>query len=99
MPAYVVVDVNVKDAKKYEDYKQAAQESVVQHGGRYVARGTGMEPLEGAWAPKRLVILEFPDVAAAKTWYRSPEYTAARKHRAGGVADFSAWIVDGYALP
>jgi len=33
-----------------------------------------MEVLEGDWTPKRLVILEFPDVATLKAWYHSPEY-------------------------
>lgn len=90
--------MHVKDAKKYEDYKAAAQKSVVAHGGKYIARGTGMEKLEGSWDAKRLVLLEFPDAAAARAWYHSPDYAAARKHRSGGVADFSAWIVDGYTL-
>jgi uncharacterized protein (DUF1330 family) len=30
--------------------------------------------LEGDWQPRRVVILEFPDVARLKAWYHSPEY-------------------------
>jgi uncharacterized protein (DUF1330 family) len=30
--------------------------------------------LEGDWKPKRIVVIEFPDMARLKTWYNSPEY-------------------------
>ena len=46
------------------------------------ARGGAAEAFEGA-APKRTVVLEFPNADAARRWYHSPEYTAARKLRAG----------------
>jgi uncharacterized protein (DUF1330 family) len=37
-------------------------------------RGGALESLEGGWAPKRMVILEFPSMAQAKAWYTSTEY-------------------------
>ena len=37
-------------------------------------RGGKVEPLEGGWAPKRIVVLEFPSLEQAQNWYRSPEY-------------------------
>jgi uncharacterized protein (DUF1330 family) len=33
-----------------------------------------MEMLEGDWAPKRLVVLEFPSFERAKEFYNSEEY-------------------------
>jgi len=48
--------------------------AVAAYGGRYLARGGAVEPLEGGWAPKRMVILEFPSMAQAKAWYASAEY-------------------------
>ena len=30
--------------------------------------------LEGTFSPKRIVIIEFPSLAAAKAWHASPEY-------------------------
>jgi uncharacterized protein (DUF1330 family) len=32
------------------------------------------EVLEGHWHPHRIVVIEFPDMAAIKAWYNSPEY-------------------------
>jgi len=45
-----------------------------QYGGRYLTRGGAAELIEGGPEPKRVVILEFADVAAVKRWYDSPEY-------------------------
>ena len=58
MPAYVVVNVRVKDPARYADYIKMAPASILAHGGRYIARGGKTEVLEGDWSPSRLVILE-----------------------------------------
>jgi uncharacterized protein (DUF1330 family) len=78
---YVIVDIQVLDQGKFEKYKQLAASSIAQYGGNYVARGGKIEPLEGGWMPQRLVIVEFPSVERAKTWYDSPEYSQAKKIR------------------
>jgi uncharacterized protein (DUF1330 family) len=81
MPAYVVVQVTVKDPTVYEDYKVLAPPSIAQHGGRYIVRGAKTELLEGTWEPPRLVILEFPSADRARAWWSSPEYAAAKALR------------------
>jgi uncharacterized protein (DUF1330 family) len=81
MPAYVIVDIEVNDAPRYEDYKKLAAASVAAHHGRYLARGGATEVLYGEWKPGRLVILEFPSLEEAKAWESSPEYTQAKKIR------------------
>ena len=78
MPAYVVLDVDVKDPSVFEQYKQLAPRSIAAYGGRYLARGGATETLEGGWTPKRLVILEFPTVERAKAWTMSEEYRPAK---------------------
>ena len=50
--------------------------------------------MEGDNETRRLVILEFPDMATARTFYNSPEYTAAKAERAG-AADGQFVIVEG----
>jgi uncharacterized protein (DUF1330 family) len=76
MAAYVLVEIEVRDAARYEDYKSAAAPSIAKYGGKYLARGGAAEALEGA-PPQRVVVLEFADVAAARRWYASPDYQAA----------------------
>lgn len=74
MSAYLFANVEVTDAAGYEQYRQRVSATIEAHGGRYVVRGGATEVLEGDWTPKRMVILEFPDMAQLKAWYQSPEY-------------------------
>ncbi len=89
MPAYFIVDVDVKDPEAYEGYKKAAADSIAQYGGRYLVRVGKHEVLEGTWHPTRLVVLEFPSVDAARRWYSSPEYSKVKpirlKHAVGSL--------------
>ncbi|HEY7160821.1 MAG TPA: DUF1330 domain-containing protein [Acidobacteriota bacterium] len=78
MPAYVVVDIEIKDQSLYDQYKQMAPSSIAAYGGKYLARGGACEILEGSWLPKRLVILEFESMARAKQWWESIEYSDAK---------------------
>ena len=96
MSAYVVVNCEVTDLVKYEQYKSMAPKIIEQYGGRYLARGGATAVLEGDWQPKRVVILEFPTLAAAKTFYNSPEYQAACDVRFG-AASMDIIAVEGVA--
>jgi uncharacterized protein (DUF1330 family) len=81
MSAYVVVQVDVKDPVRYEDYKRLVPRSVAKYGGRFVVRGGKTETLEGTWSPKRFVMLEFPDAERAKAWWASADYAEAKALR------------------
>jgi uncharacterized protein (DUF1330 family) len=81
MPAYVVVDVDVKDRERYAEYVKLAPPSIAQYGGRYLSRAGRTETLEGEWTPRRFVILEFPTYERAKEWWSSPEYAPAKALR------------------
>jgi len=54
---------------------------VTQYGGRFVVRGGKVQPLEGGWSPKRVVVVEFPTMEQAQKWYRSAEYAPLIKLR------------------
>ena len=85
MAAYILVDCEVTDPARYDNYKKLAPPAIAKYGGRYIVRGGAMTQLEGAWCPERVVVLEFPDSEAAKRFYDSPEYRAARDLRAGAA--------------
>jgi uncharacterized protein (DUF1330 family) len=85
VPAYIVVETDIHDAEQYELYKQASPAAVEAGGGRFIARGGDVAILEGDWQPKRLVLLEFPDLDATKRFYESPEYQDARRLREGAA--------------
>jgi uncharacterized protein (DUF1330 family) len=81
MAAYIIADVDVTDSAKYEEYRQKVPAVITKHGGRYLARGGATEVLEGSWAPRRAVIVEFPSMAALKAFWDSPEYRPLRAIR------------------
>ena len=74
MPAYVIAEVDVIDPAGFDEYRKGVPATIAAYGGRYLARGGALEPLEGGWTPKRMVVLEFPSMAQAKAWYTSAEY-------------------------
>jgi uncharacterized protein (DUF1330 family) len=98
MPAYVIVEVRVTHPEPYAGYRDLATASVARHGGRFLVRGGAVTPLEGDWQPERLVVLEFPSVDAARSWYESDDYQEALKVRLANSVG-KAVIVEGYAPP
>jgi uncharacterized protein (DUF1330 family) len=66
MPAYVIADADVQDPERYERYRAVSPDAIAAGGGRFIARGGEVVVLEGDWRPKRLVLLEFEDVEAAR---------------------------------
>jgi uncharacterized protein (DUF1330 family) len=85
MPAYVIVETDITDPERYERYKAASPGAVAAAGGRFVVRGGELAVLEGDWRPSRLVVLEFADLDAARRWYESERYQAARQLREGAA--------------
>ncbi|HWI35575.1 MAG TPA: DUF1330 domain-containing protein [Burkholderiales bacterium] len=85
MTAYVIGDIEVTDQGIYDDYRKQVLATVEKYGGRFAVRGGKVEPLEGGWTPKRIVLLEFPSFEQAQKWYRSPEYAPLIKLRQKGA--------------
>jgi len=80
MTAYVIAEVDVRDAELYKSYAALTPASVARHGGRFVVRGGAVDALEGE-RPKRIVVLEFASREAAQRWYDSADYREARAIR------------------
>ena len=75
MAAYVIADVReVRDVDALVEYRRRNTDAVANHGGRFLVRGGQATLLEGEWDALRIVVIEFPDVAAARAWYESAEY-------------------------
>ena len=74
MAGYIVFDIEVTNPEDYQEYAKRVPSIIAQYGGKYLARGGAVEPLEGDWQPSRFVILEFESVEQAKRFFNSPEY-------------------------
>lgn len=96
MSAYVIMLRDaMTDAEAFARYAAAAPKASAGHPLRPLAFYGTPEVLEGP-PVDGIVILKFPDMAAARAWYYSPAYTAARADRLAG-ADYRVLIVEGVA--
>ena len=85
MSAYIIAKVNVTDWDRYKEYTKVTPGIIEQYGGKFIARGGEIATLEGPEETDRIVLLEFPSMEAAKAFYASDEYKAAKKIRAGAA--------------
>jgi uncharacterized protein (DUF1330 family) len=94
MPAYFVAELEITNLTAMEPYRAAVPATIAQYGGRFLTRGGATQLVEGGPEPKRIVILEFPDAAAVKRWYDSPEYQKILPGRLNNSTG-RAFIVEG----
>lgn len=92
MPAYVIVDVDVRDPETYREYRAKAPATVAASGGRYLVRGGEVVHVEPGWDFHRFVVLEFPSMEAARAWYASPEYQGILPIRLRSTASRMAFV-------
>lgn len=74
--AYAIAEINVTDPNAYEKYLHAVTPVVSHFGGKYLVRAGTVVPLEGEAPTGRVVVIEFPSLATAKSFESSAEYRA-----------------------
>jgi uncharacterized protein (DUF1330 family) len=90
MPAYMIAEHTITDPVKFEEYRTKVGPIIAKHGGRYITKPGShviLEKENAVWQPERVVIIEFPDMAALNAWYRSPEYQPLIKLRHTAAKD------------
>ena len=98
MAAYFVVNLDIYDPERFAAYRNGVAPLVEKFGGRYLVRGGDLYPIEGDLRLKRLVILEFPSVEAARQFYGSPEYAPLLRLRQE-TAHSDIVLVEGWSAP
>lgn len=72
--AYAVAHLRSVDQNtEIVEYLRRIDATLDPYGGRFAVHGVLPEVLEGEW-PGFLVVIGFPDLDAARTWYDSPGY-------------------------
>jgi uncharacterized protein (DUF1330 family) len=94
MTAYLIAQLTITDAAGFEAYRAVVPPVIEAHGGRYLARGGAVTRLEGEPGGPRVIVLEFPDAAAAERFYSSPGYQEILPLRLR-AATGSVFIVEG----
>ena len=90
MKYYAVAEIDVTDPAWVPDYVKHVTGLVERYGGRYLARTSRVEKLEGERKkPQVVVIVEWPSKEAAEAFYESPEYKPYLQSRtAGAINEF-----------
>jgi uncharacterized protein (DUF1330 family) len=74
MAAYALAHLReVEPHTEILEYLEQIQATLDPFRGRFIVHGGVIEVLEGQW-PGNLVIIEFPSMAAGRSWYESPAY-------------------------
>lgn len=95
MSVYLIGDTQITDPEAYEAYKAAVRPIAERHGGVYRVRGGRTEVWESdLWTPTRVVVIEFPDAAAASAFYDDPAYQPHKQTRRG-AANCTFFMVEG----
>jgi uncharacterized protein (DUF1330 family) len=81
MPAYVIFDVDIRDADQYRAFMTAVKPALEAVGARYLVRGGAHKVYEGDWQPRRIVLLEFPSVEVWEAFYHGPTYQGLKAVR------------------
>ncbi|HVR97395.1 MAG TPA: DUF1330 domain-containing protein [Thermoanaerobaculia bacterium] len=86
MKHYSVAEIEITDPSWVQAYVQNVTQLVESRGGRYLARTSTIERLEGQReVPKVFLIIEWPSQEAAKEFYESDEYRPYLQSRLAGA--------------
>ncbi|HSU16111.1 DUF1330 domain-containing protein [Longimicrobium sp.] len=86
MKHYAIVEMDVTDRGWIAAYVQDVTPMIERFGGRYLARTSRLEKMEGERAaPQVLVLTEWPSREAAMAFYESDEYRPYRESRLAGA--------------
>ena len=91
--AYLVANIRVHDPEGYDRFRAMSGPAIATYGGRVLVRNPKPERHEGK-VEGVAILIEFDDIAAARAFYTSPEYTAARAEREK-AADTDLMLVEG----
>ncbi|WP_424988747.1 DUF1330 domain-containing protein [Microbulbifer sp. S227A] len=95
MTAYSILAVTPSDDSWVPGYIEPVGKIIAKHGGRYLARTTSHEQVEGTDQPAALrVILEWPNAQAARDFVNDPEYAPYLQARTNGSTSLH-FIVEG----
>lgn len=74
--AYVIGHITVKDAEKWDAYRNGVPATLAPWGAELVFRGSNVTVLAGEHAHADVVVIRFPDRKAVDGWHASAAYQA-----------------------
>ena len=77
---YLLAHINVHDQQGYEEFKKMSMPVIAKYGGKALVRNPTPDLREGQNSGT-VIILEFDDIASARKFYESDEYSEAKMVR------------------
>jgi uncharacterized protein (DUF1330 family) len=90
---YLIANIRVTDADKFQAFSGMAAPAIAQYGGEVLVRGPGAHRHEGT-LHGTVMVIEFASLSDAETFYFSPEYQAAKAVR-DTCADTDLMLIEG----
>lgn len=90
---YLVAHIRVHDAEAFEEFKQLSGAAIKAHNGKVLVRNPAPDHREGA-AGGLAIVIEFESMEAARAFYESDDYRAARSVREK-ISDTDLILVEG----
>lgn len=92
---YLLFRSRYDDPQALRPYGRAVIEVAAKFGGRFIVLADAPEAVEGRPDTRRVVIMEFPSLAAARAFWTSAEYAEVKKLREGLAGEIDAILFEG----
>lgn len=93
MAVYALVELKITNMDGMGPYMASVSDTIANHGGKYLVRAGNTEIVEGGLGEYPVkIVLEFPSMEAAKSWYNSVEYQAILPHRIANSNGNFVWV-------
>ncbi|SEN07172.1 DUF1330 domain-containing protein [Palleronia pelagia] len=90
---YLIAHIRVHDSEAFEEFKKLSGAAIAAHNGKVLVRNPDPDHREGG-AQGLAIVIEFEDLASARSFYESEAYTEARAVREK-IADTDLILVEG----
>jgi uncharacterized protein (DUF1330 family) len=97
--AFAIGAHRMRDAEAFKPYIARVPDVIARYGCRYIARGGAVTPLAGAFAPDRLVLMEFPSADDIVAFYFSDAYAPLLRIRLAATEPRFVVLARSGALP
>lgn len=90
---YLIAHIRVRDKDAFEEFKQLSGAAIKAHNGKVLVRNPNPDHREGA-AQGLAIVIEFDSMEAARNFYESDAYGAARAIREN-ISDTDLILAEG----
>ena len=92
MAVFALIELEITNRDGMGPYLKGVSDTIANHGGKYLVRGGNTEVAEGGIGEYPVkVVLEFPSMHSAKSWYNSSEYQEILPHRTANSKGNFVW--------